>query len=63
MPPARHPSARPAAAGDGPRYRYPEELTPEELEQFTRSRVVDAEAYIRWLETGEGPDPWDESSG
>lgn len=25
-------------------------------------REVDAEAYLRWLETGEGDDPWPESS-
>jgi hypothetical protein len=46
-----------------PRYRYPEQLSAAEREQLTRTRVVDAEAYMRWLETGEGPDPWDESSG
>jgi hypothetical protein len=36
------------------RHRYPEELTAEQREQLKRSRVVDAEAYLRWLETGEG---------
>lgn len=46
-----------------PHYRYPEQLSPAEREQLTRTRVVDAETYMRWLETGEGPDPWDESSG
>ena len=48
---------------DRVRFAYPKELTPEERAQVLRSRVVDAERYIEWLETGEGPDPWDESSG
>ncbi len=43
--------------------RHPEDFTPEQIEQLKRSRVVDAEAYMRWLETGEGPDPWGDSSG
>jgi hypothetical protein len=44
-------------------YRYPVELTAAEQAQVLRSRVVDAERYIEWLESGEGPDPWEESSG
>lgn len=41
-------------------YRYPQELTAEERAQM--DRVVEltpeqAEAYLRWLETGEGSDP------
>jgi hypothetical protein len=46
-----------------PRYRYPEELTPEEIEQTKRVLNVDGEAYLRWL-AGDGPDPCPpESSG
>lgn len=44
------------------RYRYPEELTAEQVAEIRRSRVVDGERYIEWLENGEGPDPWEESS-
>jgi hypothetical protein len=44
-------------------YRYPVELTADEQAQVLRSRAVDAERYIEWLESGEGPDPWEESSG
>lgn len=58
---ARAPGGAPTPGDDRPKYRYPEELSPVELEQLSRSRVVDAEAYMRWLETGEGPDPWDAS--
>jgi len=39
-----------------PRYRYPEELTTEELAEMERILPVDGEAYLRWL-AGEGPDP------
>ncbi|HEY2406822.1 MAG TPA: hypothetical protein VGI10_12505 [Polyangiaceae bacterium] len=61
--PVRAPSGAPPTGDDRPSTRYPEELSAAEREQLTRSRVVDAEAYMRWLETGEGPDPWDASSG
>ena len=44
------------------RYRYPGQLTEEEAAEMQRSRVVDAEPYIDWLENGDGPDPWDASS-
>jgi hypothetical protein len=54
--------AEPRSA-EPPRYRYPGELTEEQAAEMRRSRVVDAERYIDWLENGEGPDPWDESSG
>jgi len=59
-----HP-AEPVPSDDreSPRVRHPADFTPEQIEQLKRSRVVDAEAYMRWLETGEGPDPWGESSG
>jgi hypothetical protein len=43
-------------------FRYPDALTPEQQAELTRSRVVDAEAYLRWLETGEGPEPCGDSS-
>ena len=43
-------------ADDRPRYRYPEELTPEELAEMQRDSGVDGEAFLRWL-AGEGPDP------
>ena len=49
------PEPRPA-----PEYRYPDELTPEEQAELVRSEVVDAERYLDWLETGEGPDPCEE---
>ena len=57
------PAKRPSQAAEPPRYRYPEELTAEQREQLKRSRVVDAEAYLRWLETGEGPEPCGDFSG
>jgi hypothetical protein len=43
-----------------PRHRYPAELSPDQQAQM--DRVVEltpeqTEAYLRWLETGEGPDP------
>jgi hypothetical protein len=44
-------------------YRYPVELTPEEEAEILETRVVDAERYMHWLETGEGNDPWLDSSG
>lgn len=47
----------PSEQSKRPRYRYPEDLTPEQVAQLQRSAVVDAEAYLRWLETGEGSDP------
>jgi hypothetical protein len=40
-----------------PRFVYPEQLTPDDLEAMDQVLDVDAEAYLRWLETGEGPDP------
>lgn len=51
------------ASGRERLYRFPEELTAEELEQMDRVLDVDGEAYLRWLETGEGPDPCGGSSG
>ncbi len=57
------PAERATPAAEPPRYRYPEELTAEQREQLKRSRVVDAEAYLRWLETGEGPEPCGDFSG
>jgi hypothetical protein len=38
-------------------HRYPTELDPEHEAQLSRSVPVDFEAYLRWLETGEGSDP------
>lgn len=43
-----------------PKYRYPETLSAEQVKQL--ERVIElspeqAEAYLHWLETGEGPDP------
>ena len=55
------PAPKPGA--ERPRYRFPEELTPEQQAEMVRAREVDAEAYLRWLETGEGPEPCAESSG
>jgi hypothetical protein len=46
-----------------PRYRHPEQLTPEQQQELLRVRTVDAEAYLEWLETGEGSEPRGESSG
>jgi hypothetical protein len=58
------PAPKPGKPGaERPRYRYPEDLTPEQREALVRAREVDAEAYLRWLETGEGPEPCGESSG
>jgi hypothetical protein len=38
-------------------YRF--DFTEDELKEFKdeRSLQVDAETYMRWLETGDGPDP------
>jgi hypothetical protein len=46
-----------------PRFRYPEPLTPEELQEMDEL-LPDrpTEAILQWL-AGEGPDPWGESSG
>jgi putative addiction module component (TIGR02574 family) len=41
----------------GMRVRAPVELTPEQVAQLENVVEVDAEAYVRWIETGEGPDP------
>ena len=61
------PSKPAAPVGEGeherPRYRHPEHLTPEQQQELLRVRTVDAEAYLEWLETGEGPEPCGESSG
>jgi hypothetical protein len=57
-----HPGEQ-APSNERPLVRHPEDFTPEQIEQLKRSRVVDAETYMRWLETGEGPDPWGDSSG
>ena len=42
------------------KYGYPDVLTPEEQAALARSEVVDADRYLDWLETGEGPDPCEE---
>ena len=46
-----------APGEERPQYRFPEELTPEQAAELADAREVDAEAFLRWLETGEGPDP------
>ncbi len=46
-----------ATASERPEFAYPDELTPDEIEAMDRVLDVDSEAYLRWLETGEGPDP------
>jgi hypothetical protein len=51
------PEESPADKSDRPRFVYPEELTPDELQAMDQVLDVDSEAYLRWLETGEGPDP------
>lgn len=51
-----------AAKALGIKHRYPNELTFEEQAELKRFRVVDADAYMRWLETGEGPEPCGEPS-
>jgi hypothetical protein len=51
------PKAPSATESDRPRFVYPEELTQEELEAMDRVLDVDSEAYLRWLETGKGPEP------
>lgn len=39
-------------------YRLPDDaIPPEELAVIDQIVEVDVEAYLRWLETGEGPDP------
>lgn len=43
-----------------PRFQRRETLTAEQIEQLDRSAIVDAEAYMQWLETGEGPEPYAE---
>ncbi len=45
------------------RYRHPDEFTPEQVAELRRSHLVDAEEYLRWLETGEGLEPCGRSSG
>lgn len=39
----------------GQLYRLPYEPTRRDLEAMDRVLEVDAEAYLQWLETGEGP--------
>lgn len=46
-----------AAKALGIKHRYPIELAPDQEAQLARSVPVDFEAYMRWLETGEGSDP------
>jgi hypothetical protein len=57
------PAERATPAAEPPRHRYPEELSAAQREQPKRSRVVDADAYLRWLETGEGPEPCGDFTG
>jgi hypothetical protein len=51
------PEESPADESDRPRFVYPERLTPGELQAMDEVLDVDSEAYLRWLETDEGPDP------
>jgi hypothetical protein len=41
---------------------HPDDLAAGAFDGADDLREVDAEAYLRWLETGEGDDPWPESS-
>lgn len=45
-----------------PKFRLPDEVTPEEIAQFDTVDPVDASDVLRWLETDE-KDPWAERSG
>ena len=60
--PAPKPSSPTAVTPSRPRFAYPEPLTAEELAEMDEVLDVDGEAFLRWLETGEG-DPWGERSG
>ncbi|MBN1610860.1 MAG: hypothetical protein JW940_29785 [Polyangiaceae bacterium] len=51
------PTSKPPTVDASPPYRYPEEVTAEDLAAMDRVVDVDAEEYLRWLETGEGPEP------
>ncbi|MBN1610869.1 MAG: hypothetical protein JW940_29830 [Polyangiaceae bacterium] len=56
------PKSTPPAGDAPPLYRYPGELTAEDLAAMDHVVDVDGEAYLRWLETGEGPDPCEPES-
>ena len=61
--PASMSEPAPAAKPKHTLYRFPEELTPEEMTEFETVLPDDVAAHhLRWLETGEGS-PWPESSG
>jgi hypothetical protein len=47
---------------DRPKFRLPDEVTPEEVAQFDSVDPVDPADVLRWLETGE-QDPWTARSG
>jgi hypothetical protein len=56
------PTNKPPSADASPPYRYPDEVTAEDLAAMDRVVDVDAEAYLRWLESGKGPEPCEPES-
>jgi hypothetical protein len=56
------PRERPGRWRKGTPHRYPDEVTAEDLAAMDRVVDVDAEAYLRWLESGKGPEPCEPES-
>jgi hypothetical protein len=57
--PKRKPKPEPERPKYGP---HPDDVAAGAFDGADDLHEVDAEAYLRWLETGEGDDPWPESS-
>ncbi len=55
--PKRKPKPEPSKYGP-----HPEDVASGAFDGADELREVDAEAYLRWLETGAGEEPWPESS-